>query len=208
MRHAFIDNYANLDSPIRRIPIKIKIISIFVLLLAIVLTPLRLSIISFYCGLIFLLIYLSRIKLSFLLLRIAEAIPFIFFISILNLFRKNGQIIFINYFIKALLAITAVIIFSASTKFGVLLEGLRGLGCPRQIIMPLSFMYRYVFLLEDHFLRTKRAYESRAGFRKSRLFQFRVLSNIIGVLFIRTYERAERVYLAMCARGFSSEKGS
>jgi len=71
----------------------------------------------------------------------------------------------------------------------------------------LSFMYRYLFLLEDQLLRTKRAFESR-NINKNGFKNIRALSNVLGTLFIRTYERAERIYMAMCARGYDGEKNN
>lgn len=208
MRHAFIDAYTNLNSPIHSMPVKLKIIFIFVFLLTIVLSPPILWLILLYAGVVFSLIYISKIPLRFIFTRMIEALLFILFISILNLFRKNGGIFFAVYLSKALLAIALTIIISSTTKFNELLGGLKGLGLPKPIILLISFMYRYVFLLEDQFLRTKRAYESRAAIKRNGFAQFKVLSNIVGILFIRTYERAERVYLAMCARGFDGEKGN
>jgi cobalt/nickel transport system permease protein len=68
-------------------------------------------------------------------------------------------------------------------------------------------MYRYLFLLEDQLLRTKRAFESR-NINKNSFKIISALSNVLGTLFIRTYERAERVYMAMCARGYDGEKNN
>jgi cobalt/nickel transport system permease protein len=68
-------------------------------------------------------------------------------------------------------------------------------------------MYRYLFLLEDQLLRTKRAFESR-NINKNGFKNIRALSNVLGTLFIRTYERAERIYMAMCARGYDGEKNN
>lgn len=76
---------------------------------------------------------------------------------------------------------------------------------PKIFIMIMSFMYRYLFLLVDEVQRMQRAKESRSFGKAKHLHTLRTLSNIIGVLFIRSYERAERVYLAMCSRGFHGE---
>ena len=68
--------------------------------------------------------------------------------------------------------------------------------------MILSFMYRYIFVLVDEVMRMKQARDSR-NFGGRRLWQLRTIGNMIGTLFIRSYERGERVYAAMMARGFS-----
>lgn len=72
---------------------------------------------------------------------------------------------------------------------------------PRVMIMILSFMYRYIFVLVDEVMRMRQARDSR-NFGGKRLWQLRTIGNMIGTLFIRSYERGERVYAAMLARGF------
>jgi cobalt/nickel transport system permease protein len=64
-----------------------------------------------------------------------------------------------------------------------------------------GFVYRYVFVLTDEVLRMKRARDSR-GYQGRWLWQAAVVGRMIGTLFLRSYERGERVYLAMLARGF------
>jgi cobalt/nickel transport system permease protein len=208
MKHGFIDTYAHLNSPLHRLPVKVKLILTFAFLLLIALSPRQLWLVSLYAGTVFLLACISRVPFKFILTRIIEALPAILFLSGLSLFQKNGCAVFLVYLVKALAAVTLMIILTSSTPFSELLNGLRLMGMPSLIILLLSFMYRYVFLLEDEFLRTKRAYQLRANPRINKFTQVRVLSNIVGVLFIRTYERAERVYLAMCARGFNGEEGN
>ena len=75
---------------------------------------------------------------------------------------------------------------------------------PWVMVMLLSFMYRYIFLLTDEVMRMKQARDSR-NFGGKRLWQIRTIGNMIGTLFIRSYERGERVYVAMLARGFDGQ---
>ena len=70
--------------------------------------------------------------------------------------------------------------------------------------MILSFMYRYLFVLVDETMRMKQARDSR-NFGGGRLWQIRTIGNMIGTLFIRSYERGERIYAAMVARGFDGQ---
>ena len=75
---------------------------------------------------------------------------------------------------------------------------------PGVMVMILSFMYRYIFLLVDEVIRMRQARDSR-NFGGKRLWQIRTIGNMIGTLFIRSYERGERVYAAMVARGFDGQ---
>jgi cobalt/nickel transport system permease protein len=65
-------------------------------------------------------------------------------------------------------------------------------------------MYRYIFVVEDEWLKMQQAKEARSV-GGSRWFHTRALANMIGILFVRAYERGEEVYLAMCSRGFDGK---
>lgn len=206
MRHAFVDNYAHLNTPIHRLAPKIKIIFLIFFLFLIVATPLKYKLLfSLYLITILILVFLSQIPLRFIFSRIVQVLPFVTVVALSALFKKEEGTLFLSCLIKAVLALLLVLVATASTSFSQLTQSLKELKVPAVFILLLSFMYRYTFLLEDQLLRAKRAFLSRS-IKQRRFFSLKVLSNIIGVLFIRTYERAERVYLAMCARGYGYGK--
>jgi cobalt/nickel transport system permease protein len=62
-------------------------------------------------------------------------------------------------------------------------------------------MYRYIFLIEDEAMKMWRAMKSRSV-GGSRWLHLKAIANMLGTLFIRSFERGETVYLAMCSRGF------
>jgi len=68
----------------------------------------------------------------------------------------------------------------------------------------LSFMFRYLFVLAEEAIRMSRAYQSRCP-RKQTLGDAENIGRLAGALMLRTYNRAERIYLAMLSRGFSGE---
>ncbi len=188
---------------------KTKIIFLAAILLLIIFSPIRYFALFLLYGLaVATLIYLSKVPLRFIFKRVAQIMPFIIIISISALFKKQGYILFLNCTIKAILSIVLILIASSTTKFNHLLKTLRQFKVPNIFIHLLSFMYRYSFLLEDEFLRASRAYQSRNINNKDNFSKVKIFSNILGTLFIRTYERAERVYLAMCSRGYDNEKSS
>jgi cobalt/nickel transport system permease protein len=116
----------------------------------------------------------------------------------------SGLQVFWNILAKAWLSILSLILLTSTTKFTSLLKGLEQLRMPRVMVMLLSFMYRYIFVLVDEVMRMKQARDSR-NFGGRRLWQIRTIGNMIGTLFIRSYERGERVYAAMLARGFDGQ---
>lgn len=206
MHHAFLDAYTGLNTPLHRLSAKLKIIALLFFLFTLVLIPPRYAAgLFFYAAFLFYLIFLSRLPLRFILTRTIEILPFIAVILLPVYFKKADFRFFLVYFFKALLAILAVLLVSSTTRFNQLLEALRALKFSRLFLDLLAFMYRYSFLLEDEFLRAGRACAARGGAKQNSFLKLKTFGNISALVFIRAYERAERVYLAMCARGYRHE---
>ncbi len=107
---------------------------------------------------------------------------------------------------KSWLSAFAAGVLTSTTEFADLLKGLSMLGTPRVIVALLSFAYRYVFVLVDEAERMNRARDARdCGGRSSRARKLQIVGSMIASLFIRSYERAERVFFAMKSRGFDGE---
>ena len=223
MKHSFIDQYSDLDSLIHRLDPRTKLITSLAFIVAVVLTPVsNWRVFAFYFCLIAALLIISKLPPLYVLKRSLVIFPFVLLIAIFIPFFKQGEVagsyniwlwqvsvtydgllILANVVVKAWLSILSLILLSATTKFTELLKGLRQLGVPKVIVLILSFMYRYVFVLVDEVMRMRRARDSR-NFGGSRLHQLRTIGNMIGTLFIRSYERGERIYAAMLSRGFDS----
>lgn len=103
--------------------------------------------------------------------------------------------------LKDALAFVATLLLVQVTPFRSLLIGLRKLGVPATLVATLQFMYRYTFVLFDELDRMVQARRAR-NFRRSGRLDWGVLTGLIGVLFLRSYERGERVHDAMIARGW------
>lgn len=221
MKHAYIDKHSNLDSLIHRLDPRIKIITLFAFIFFVISTKPNLFItFALYGSLITILIILSKIPLTFILKRSLVIIPFVLMIAIFIPFFKKGEVaggysfgtfrltvsydgimVFWNVLIKAYLSILSMLLLITSTTFQDLLKAFENLRLPSIFIMIFSFMYRYIFVLQDELIKMRQAKEART-ISGSRWFQIRSLANMLGVLFVRAYERAESVYIAMCARGF------
>ncbi|MDO8142065.1 MAG: cobalt ECF transporter T component CbiQ, partial [Candidatus Brocadiales bacterium] len=201
-----------------------KIISFLSVILCMILTPIT-HIREF--GLYFLLIlaigFCSKITPRQILKKVCILIPFVLFIAMFVPFVKEGNVCwslkisnwkfdityegvwtFLNIIVKSTLSVFLLVIASSTTTFPDFLKGLDMLRIPRLLVMLMSFMYRYIFVLIDEAGRLMRARSLRyfgSGYKE----QFRVIGYMIGVLFIRTFERAERIFNAMIIRGFSGE---
>lgn len=109
--------------------------------------------------------------------------------------------------LKSWLSVQVALLLAYTTPFPVLIEALRSLRLPAIMVGIISFMYRYLAVLGDEAGRMNRARSARsavvAGRGGGRLaWRARVTGSMVGSLFIRSYERSERVYAAMQARGF------
>ena len=224
MKHSFIDQYSDRDSLIHRLDPRTKFLTTLLFILAVLITPpMRWQIFVLYFLLIATLILLSRVPILYVLKRSLVIIPFVLLIAAFVPFFKEGEIagsyniwlwevsvtysglqVFVNVLAKAWLSILSLILLTSTTKMSHLLKGLEQLHMPRVMVMILSFMYRYIFVLADEIIRMKQARDSR-NFSGRRLWQIRTIGNMIGTLFIRSYERGERVYAAMLARGFEGQ---
>lgn len=224
MKHSFLDKHSNLNSFIHRLDPRIKIISFFLYILFVILTlPTDLFQFAAYLAIILIVILISSVPINYILKKSFIILPFVILVAVSIPFLKKDQIgegynlgifnltvsysgllVFWNVLIKSWLAVLSMIILSSTTKFPTLLKGLAFLKIPKILVMLLSFLYRYIFILVDEAMRMELARKSRY-FGGEYLRQIKVIANIIGLLFIRTYERGEKIYQSMVARGFDGE---
>lgn len=202
MRHSFLDRYSRLVSPIHGLSILSKLATTMILLIIIVTLPVAFY--GIFAGLLFLLCIvaiMSRIPLLFLLKRMALLEVFVLMVSLLSLLQPNGILVFTRLVLKSSLCLFTIVLFSNTTPFSKLLEALRQWRVPALLITLLALMYRYLFVLIDEMERMQRARTSRTFVRK-RALQWRSLATIMSQLFIRSTGRAEKIFAAMCSRGW------
>ena len=205
MKHAFLDEHAVLKSPIHRLDARLKITAALCFVVIMVSTPIQARL-AFAGYALFLLsvLLLARVPARQVLKRLAGVLPFIGVVVVFLPFLPSGaegMAVFWNALSKSLLGALAAILLAATTPFPKLLAGLAELRTPRLLILIISFAYRYLFVLVDETQRMKRAGDSRL-FAGRWLWHSAVLGRMLGTLFLRSYERGERVYMAMVARGF------
>lgn len=115
----------------------------------------------------------------------------------------RGLALFASVLVKSWLSVLVSGLLVMTTPFPALLSALRALGVPRVLTAILSFMYRYLFVLVEEAQRLQTARDARsAGSGGTLLWRVRVLGGMAGSLFIRSYERSERIYAAMLSRGY------
>ena len=156
----------------------------------------------------------SKIPLLLLFKRALIEIPFIFFAILMPFFGtgekfeiagielyREGLLAGTSIVVKGTLGVLAAVILSSTTTAREILRGLERLKLPAVMVQIASFMLRYVNVISDEMERMKVARESR-GFVATGIKHWKVLATSAAALFIRSYERGERVHLAMLSRGF------
>jgi cobalt/nickel transport system permease protein len=128
-----------------------------------------------------------------------------------------GLIKFGSILLRSWLSVQAAILLVATTRFPDMIHAFEHLRVPAVLTTIVSFLYRYLFVLTDEALRLLRARDSRSaivahrpgqgGLRSGRnvLWRARVTGNMAGQLFLRSYERSDRIYHAMLARGYAGQ---
>jgi cobalt/nickel transport system permease protein len=202
MRHDFLDRYSRLDSPIHRLPTLVKLLGTLGIVAASVSVPFALHwFFVIVAGVLLVLSALSSIPWRFIFGRLLLLEPFALGIAIMTLFQENGGMIFLSILVKSTVCLFTAILLSNTTPFSSLLHTMKQLGVPRLLVTILALMYRYLFVLIDEAERLHRARASRT-FSGSRTRKWHMLASLIGQLFVRSTERAERIFAAMTARGW------
>jgi cobalt/nickel transport system permease protein len=222
MKHAFIDHHSGIASPIHHLDARAKIIVFFTFILVGVSCP-PTSFLLF--GLLALALIgialLAKLPLGHLAKKILVILPFLFLVTLSIPFikkdaitggyslglgglsvSKSGLWILWNVVIKSCLGVFSIILLYSTTSFPQLIKGMEKLGSPRIFTILTSFMYRYSFILIDEMYRMKRARDSRS-FGGRWIWHSKVIGHMIGWLFLRSFRRGERVYLAMLSRGYN-----
>lgn len=122
-------------------------------------------------------------------------------LAVLGMQVSGGWISFLSILVKFFLTVTAGLLLVATTSFPGICRALGQLGMPELFTAQLLFLYRYLSVLMEETMRVVRARELRSF--HGRRAGIREFASIAATLFLRTVERAERIYRAMLARGFS-----
>jgi cobalt/nickel transport system permease protein len=130
----------------------------------------------------------------------------------------EGLARFASVVLKSWLSVQAAIVLASSTPFPELLQAMRAVGIPRLLVGMFGLMWRYLFVLVDEALRLTRARAARSGVGvapvqgRSRAreggslaWRARVTGGMAGNLFLRAFERSDRIYFAMLSRGYDGE---
>jgi len=116
---------------------------------------------------------------------------------------SGGWVSFVSIILRAALTVGGAVVLVAVTGFSGVCMALRRFGVPQAFVVQLLFLYRYIFVLGDEGVRMSRARELRSF--GGRGMEPRAYGALVGSLLLRTWDRAERIHLAMLSRGFRGE---
>jgi len=159
----------------------------------------------------------SRVPARFLVVRLGAVLPFVAFALVIPFVASGRQTDILgmdvsveglwgmwNIVAKALLGAGVSILLTATTEIPEIIRGLGVLRVPSVVTGIATFMIRYLELIADELGRVRVAMTSR-GYDPRWLHQARPIASSAGAMFVRSYERGERVHAAMLARGFDGE---
>lgn len=116
---------------------------------------------------------------------------------------RSGVALAAQVTVKANAMLFLFLALAASMDFPTLGHALARLRVPSKLVFLFLFTYRYVHVIADEWGRLRTAARLR-GFRpRTDRHSYRTIGNMLGMVFVRSSERAVRVYEAMLLRGFS-----
>jgi cobalt/nickel transport system permease protein len=195
-------HHSHRDSPVSRLPAAFKLGIALVIIVGTVLVPPRAA--GWFAGVSLLLLItaaLSRIPPLFLLKRLAWLSPLILSVALVNALQPAARGGWVAVAAKSTICLLTIILVSNTTPFSRILRVLKWVRVPGLLITTIALMHRYLFVLVEEAERMRRARASRT-FTHRRGTRWQAMSTVVGQLFVRASERAERIYDAMCARGW------
>jgi cobalt/nickel transport system permease protein len=202
-------------SVVHRAPAHLKILALLAFVLAVVATPRDLFLA--YAGFLLVLlgvIAVSRVPFGYLAKRMVIEVPFLVFAALMP-FVVDGQGVEVlgvtlsdagllaawGLAAKGTLGVLASLTLAATTEPTEVLRGLERLRMPQLIVQIMAFMVRYLDVVAADLGRMTTAMRSRGADPRSPR-HWPALARTLGALFVRSYERGERVHLAMLSRGY------
>jgi len=216
-KHAHALHYHG-HSPVHRAAPEVKVLCLFLFILAAVATPAQAAwAFSAHAIILIAMVGVAGIPPRFFLTRLAIDVPFVLFALLLPFVGEDPRVAIgpltvsesgllgaWNILAKATLGAGASVLLVATTEVSQIIVGLQKLRVPRVLTAIASFMIRYLDVIAGELKRTRTAMSAR-GYDPTWMAQVRPLATAAGAIFVRSYERGERVHQAMLARGFGGE---
>ena len=228
----YLDPYRHRPSPIHRLDPRVKLLLAVGFILATALAPPGAwPVYVLLFALLLAVEILSDLGVGYVMRRSVLALPFVL-AAVPILFTLPGDPLvtfpigpwslsisaagverFISIAIKSWLSVQMAIVLAGATRFPDLLSAMRAVHVPKLLVAVIGLMWRYLFVLADEAMRLMRARDARSGHPMGNPYptggtlgwRARVTGGMAGNLFMRSFDRGERIYAAMAARGYDGE---
>jgi len=210
----YLERLSRLDSPVHRLDPGIKVLTtLFFIITVVSMDKYSVSgLLPFFIYPVYL-ASMGNISRKYIARKLLYLSVFALFIGIFNpVFDRStafqlggitvtgGWVSFASIMVKYALTVSAALVLLAVTGFHRICGALERFRVPPVFIIQLMFLYRYIFLLVEEAMGLSRARALRSFSSKG--MSFRVFVPLLGQLLLRTLDRAQRIHLAMCCRGF------
>lgn len=203
-------------SVVHTAPAHLKLVSLVAFMLMVVATPVQwYAAFAAWAAVLAVVVGLSRVPIGFLAKRLVIEVPFVLFAVLVPFVARGpridvlgvsvsepGLLSAFGLLVKGTLGVLASLTLAATTEPDDLLRGLQRLRMPDLIVQIMGFMLRYLDVVTADLRRMTIAIRSRGCDPRSPR-HWPVLAKSLGALFVRSYERGERVHLAMLSRGYT-----
>lgn len=208
-------------SVVHHLPAEVKLLAMLLFVLLVVLTPLgNWWLFVTYLLIIFTVILIAKLPPLTVIRRMVIEVPFVIFAVLMPFFSAGpyvsvlgmqlseaGLTAGIGLLFKGTIGVLSSITLASTTPMREVLSGLSRLKVPNMLVEIAAFMVRYVDVVVDEMRRMRIARQSR-GYFETGIRSWPVIAKAAGALFIRAYERGERVHLAMLSRGYQGKMPS
>lgn len=211
------------DSVLHNVDSRIKLI-VLVLIILFAVTSTNYIVFLVLEAYLLLLIYVSGISLKDAIIRVLLILPFGLFIAIFQPFIQPGDVLYTLPFgihvtlqglqfaqlllSRLVISITSIVLFSYITPMKDIAEAFRRLHMPNEFAMIFSLFVRFLFLFYDELNTIRHAQASRCFSMTNKtpyLWKVKQMGYLFLMMFLRAYDRGEKVYSSMASRGYNSE---
>jgi cobalt/nickel transport system permease protein len=207
MRADFLDRYARQNTWCHRLPARSKLWGVLAFLFLVMVTPLtHWPLLGLAGCLVTTGLTIAEIPRTYVLQRLAWLLPPVLgvaFAGPLSRGLSDGWELVLLITVRSVLSFLAGLWLVNTTPFEPLLQALAESGLPHRFVELLAFMYRYCFVVFDELVRMRTAQRARTVSSQSLWHTWRDAANLLGMLLIRSLNRAERIHGAMCSRGWT-----
>ncbi len=205
MHHVVVERWSRGSSFLHARDARAKLGIVFVFLIAVSTTPVRQHLAyAGYAALLLAAVAAARLPVASVVSRAALVLPFSATFALITWWAGDpGRAWALAE--KSFLSGLAALVVIATTPWNNLIRALESVGVPRFLLLVIQFIHRYLFVISEQAQHMRLAARSREGRRRAGLSRFRSAAGALGVLFARSWERAEGIHRAMLARGFTGQ---